>query len=100
MWVRGGERSLSPDLSPVLWPTLFTERTGVLAPFSQHQLLSGFRSYRTTHPPQVPAPHVVPVYTVRLPKQSLTPLHLSSLHIPALEWKQVRQLLDTKLHRS
>lgn len=80
VWARGGEQSLSPDLSPVLLPTLFPERTGVLEPFSQHQLLSGFSSYRTTHPPKVPAPRVVPVNIVKTaPSRPQLPLH------PALE---------------
>lgn len=71
----GGEKSLSPHLPPVLLPTLFADRTGVQEPFSQHQLLSGFSSYRTTHPSKVPAPPVVPVNMVR---QSPTPFTSSS----------------------
>lgn len=37
VWVREGEKSL--DLSPVLLPTLFSERTGVPGPFSSTSAL-------------------------------------------------------------
>lgn len=88
LWARGGEKSLSPDLSPFLLPTLCTERTGVPEPFSQHQLLSGFSSYRTTIHPKF-----------RLHMWSLSDSPHLPLH-PALEWKQFLQLLHTKLPHS
>ena len=97
VWVRGGERSLSPHLSPVLLPTLFAERTGVLEPFSQPQLqiLQNHPSTQSSSSTRGPCQHRSLSTPSDCPSRPQLPLHLSCLHIPALEWKQFLQLLDS-----